>query len=206
MEFLVISSSFINILIMSSHSLLAWKVSVERSISNLMEFLCMLLFCLVALKNLFLPLPYGNLIVMRLGVAPFVFNLFGVLFDLLGLEVHFSTQVQEVFNHCCFKYTYLFYFYYPSEVPIMRIFISSIHNFCRVPSTVSLFFFYSSDSVITTVFFSKSLILALCMIESTFGTLLNSSAQLLHFSTQGFFFFLMVATSLMNIFCSRIVF
>ena len=95
-----------NILNMSSHSLLVWKVSVEISANNLMEIPLYIisLFSLTALKSLSLSLTYENLIIIYLSVALFGFNLFGIFWDSLiwrawWIWVHFSFQLSEVFSH-----------------------------------------------------------------------------------------------------------
>ena len=69
-----------SILSISSHSLLVWKVSVEKFANGLMGFSC--LFSLLAFKVLSLFLTFDNLIIKCLCVTLFGFKLF---WDPLGL-------------------------------------------------------------------------------------------------------------------------
>ena len=167
--------SFLSILSMSSHSLLAWKVSVEKSVKNLMKIPLYVtpLFSLAALKNLSLSLTFHNLIIVS-WFRSIQFQPFWSPLGLLGLDVHFSTQVQEVFSHCCFKYTFFPFLslisFWNSHNENLFLFIVS-HNSCRLSSLIfivfSLFLWLGNFHCLF-LQVSKSFF---CMIESTFETL-----------------------------------
>ena len=96
--------SFIT-LSMSCHSLLAWRVSIERSAVILMGIpLCVICcFFLAAFNICSLCLIFVNLINMCLGVFHLGFILFGTL-GFLDLGDYFLPHFREVFNYYLLKY------------------------------------------------------------------------------------------------------
>ena len=106
--------SFIT-LSMSCHSLLAWRVSIDRSAVILMGIpLCIICcFSLAALNICSLFLIFVNLINMCLGVFHFGFVLFGTL-GFLDLGGCFLPHFRDVFNYYLLKYflmPFLFIFF-----------------------------------------------------------------------------------------------
>ena len=101
---------------MSCHSLLAQRVSIERSAvilwDNLFTLVCYLLFSLAAFNICSLHLIFVNLINMYLGVFRFGFILFGALwvswtwviisFPILG---KFSTIISSIFSWSFFLFS-----------------------------------------------------------------------------------------------------
>lgn len=120
---------FFNILNMSSHYLLAQTVSIEKVTNSLMEILLHVTFLLslATLKILWLWL----LMIMSQSKAIWVQPVWGLL-GLIGLDVH-SYQVQEVFSHYCFKYTFYTFPFSSgiSKMQILLLFIVS-HNSYRL--------------------------------------------------------------------------
>ena len=158
--------SFINILIMSSHSLLAWKLQLKDLSVILWKFPCMLLFSLAALQfssvhsscsvvsdSLWAhelqqarppcpsPLPeFTQTHVLPLKIFFFAFafwqfnynvpwyvliciHLFGVLQISWNWKSIFLSTLKKLSTIVALNIlSFSFYFYYPSEVPIMRIF------------------------------------------------------------------------------------
>ena len=112
--------SFIT-LIMSCHSLLAWRVSVERSAVILMGIsLCVICcFFLAAFNICSLCLIFVNLINMCLGVFCLGFILFGTL-CFLDLGDYFLPHFREVFNYYLLKDFLMIFLSSSSGTPIIR--------------------------------------------------------------------------------------
>ena len=101
---------------MSCHSLLACRVSAERSAVNLMgiPFYVICCFSLAAFNIFSLYLTFDSLINMCLGVFLFGFILYGTL-CFLDLIDYFLSHVGEVFDYNLFKYflrPFLFLFFF----------------------------------------------------------------------------------------------
>ena len=97
--------SFIT-LSMSCHSLLAWRVSIERSAVILMGILLCVVCCfsLAAFNICSLCLIFVNLINMCLwGVSPWVYSVWDSL-GFLDLGDYFLPHFREVFNYYLLKY------------------------------------------------------------------------------------------------------
>ena len=207
-EFLVIA--FLSSILWICHPILPLPEKLQlKDISVILwKVPCVLLSSLVALFFFAFDFWQFNYNVPWCGPTPI--QLIWSPLDLLGLEVHFSTQVQEVFNHYCFKYTFfpflfLLSFWSPhnENFSFSSCFIISVDFL----PTVSLFLFYYSDSIISTVFSSRSLILSLAWLSQLLEHSIEFFSSIILFFNSGFFFsFLMVDTSLMSLFCSCIVF
>lgn len=125
-------------------------------------------------------------------VCPYLYSLIWSPSDLLELEVHFSIHTQEVFNHCCFKYTFFLFLF------LLSFWSPQNENFsfssCFITSvdflpTVSLFFLYSSGSVTSTVFFSRSLILSLAWLSQLLEFSIEFFSSIIVLFNSGIFFF-----------------
>ena len=104
---------------MSCHSLLACRVSAERSAVKLMGISLYVICCFsLAAFNIFsLYLIFDTLINMCFGVFLLGFILYGTLF-FLDLINYFLSPIREVFNYNLFKYfrnpfLFLFFFWAP---------------------------------------------------------------------------------------------
>ena len=109
---------------MSFHSLLACRVSAERSAVNLMGILLYVICCFsLAAFNIFsLYLIFDSLINMCLGVCLLGFILYGTL-RFLDLIDYFISHIREVFNYNLFKYflssfLFLFLFWIPYNLNV----------------------------------------------------------------------------------------
>ena len=178
-------------LVIAFHSFLARKASVERSISNLME-IPLYVTLLSCCSFFFFAFAFWRFNYNAPWCGPTPIQLIWSPLDLLGLEVHFSTQVQEVFNHYCFKYTFfpflfLLSFWSPhnENFSFSSCFIISVDFL----PTVSLFLFYYSDSIISTVFSSRSLILSLAWLSQLLERSIEFFSSIIVFFNSGFFFF-----------------
>lgn len=102
----------LSILNISSHSLLAWKISVGRSAYSLMRVPLYVtsLFSLDTLKILSLSLTIDNLIVMCLSVALLRFNLFGVLWA-SWIWISISLSRFEKFSAIIIEYTFFHFLF-----------------------------------------------------------------------------------------------
>ena len=101
------SFSFFWVLNVSSHSLLAWKVSAEKFSGSLTEVpLYMVVWFFLAVFNT-LPLVFDTLIVMCLGGSLWI-DLIWFLLGFLDLAFHFLPQAWEVFCHYFFEYVTYF--------------------------------------------------------------------------------------------------
>ena len=90
---------------MSCHSLLACRVSAEKSAVNLMGVPLYVIchFSLAAFNNFSLSLIFANLITMCLSVFLLGFLLYRTL-RFLNLGGYFLSHVREVFHYNLFKY------------------------------------------------------------------------------------------------------
>ena len=97
--------SFIT-LSMSCHSLLAWRVSIERSAVSLMGIPLWVICCfsLAAFNICSLCLIFVNLINMCLGMFCLGFILLGDSLGFLDLGDYFFPHFREVFNYYLLKY------------------------------------------------------------------------------------------------------
>ena len=153
--------SFIT-LSMSCHSLLAWRVSIERSAVILMGIpLCVIsCFSLAAFNICSLCLIFVHLINMCLGVFRLGFILFGTL-GFLDFGDYFLPHFKEVFNYYLLKYflmVFLFFFFWDS----CGLNVGAFNIVPEVSEVVLISFnsFFLSDSFISTILSSTALILS----------------------------------------------
>lgn len=137
---------------------------------------------------------------MCFGVSLIEFNYLSPL-GLIDLDVHVFSQVWKFFSHYCLKCTFspfLFFWNSIKQIFFSLCLIIAIGNFFILFHSFS---FCTSVRVISNVLSSKWLILSSVWL-SVFCNFLNSSIQLLHFSTLEFLSVsmcvLMVAISLSN--------
>ena len=156
--------SFIT-LSMSCHSLLAWRVSIERSAVILKGIpLCVICcFSLAAFNICSLCLIFVNLINMHLEVFCLGFILFGTL-GLLDLGDYFLPHFKEVINYYLLKYFFMVFLFafifldsYDSNVGAFNI-VAEVSEIVLI--SFNSFFFFLSDSFISTILSSTSLILS----------------------------------------------
>ena len=142
---------------MSYHSLLACRVSAERSAVNLMGIPLYVICCFpFAAFNIFsLYLIFDSLINMFLGVFLLGFILHGTL-RFLDLIDYFLSHIREVFNYNFFKYflspfLFLFFFWNPynsnvvafNVVPeVSETVLSSFHSFFFIQLCGSYFHYF----------------------------------------------------------------
>ena len=114
-----------NTLNISCHSLLAYRVSTERSAVKRMEFLLYVPCCfsLVAFNILSLCLIFVSLIRMCLGMFLLGFILFGTLCDSWTWIDYYLLHVGEIFNYNLFKnflipFLLLFFFWDPYNLNV----------------------------------------------------------------------------------------
>ena len=175
MDFLI----FITLSI-SCHSLLACRVSVERSAVSLIGVpLCVICwFALAAFNICSLCLIFVSLVNMCLGVFLLVYPVWDSL-GLLDLGGYFLSHVKDAFDYNLLKYfltpfLFVYFFWDPYN--------SNVGAFNVVPAvseTVSISFYYvllCSVSVISTLLSSSSLI---CSSASVFLVLVPSSVFLI---------------------------
>ena len=110
---------------MSCHSLLACRVSAERSAFNLMGIPLYVICCfsLAAFNIFYLYLIFDSLINMYLGMFLLGYILYGTL-PFLDLGGCFLSHVRDVFNYNLFKYFLSpFLFLFSSGTPIIRMLV-----------------------------------------------------------------------------------
>ena len=138
--------SFI-ILSMSCHSLLAWRVSVERSAVILMGILLCIIcyFSLAAFNSCSLCLIFVNLINMYLGVFCFGFIMFGTL-GFLDLGDYFLSHCRELFIYYLLKYFLMVFLFSSSGTPMTRILghLTLSQRSLRLSSFLLILFFFFS--------------------------------------------------------------
>ena len=147
---------------MFCHSLLAWRVSIERSACYPMGIpLCVICcFSLAAFNICSLCLIFVNLINMCWGVSPWVYPVWDSL-GFLDLGNYFLPHFREVFNYYLLKYflmVFLFVFFFWDSYD------SNVGAFDIVPEVSevvlnSLNYFFLSASFISTILSSTLLIL-----------------------------------------------
>ena len=132
---------------MSCHSLLACRVSAERSV-NLMGIPLYVICCFsLAAFNIFsLYLIFDSLINMCLGVFLLGFILYGTL-CCLDLIDYFLSHIREVFNYNLFKYflspfLFLFFFWDPYNLNVGA--FNVVPEVSETLQFFSFFFLYSA--------------------------------------------------------------
>ena len=142
---------------MSCHSLLACRVSAERSAVNLMGIPLYVICCFsLAAFNIFsLYLIFDSLINMCLGVFLLGFILYGTL-CCLDLIDYFLSHIREVFNYNLFKYflspfLFLFFFWDPYNLNVGA--FNVVPEVSETLQFFSFFFLYSALQLLFPLFY-----------------------------------------------------